>query len=218
MVLTTLAVLLSVASGGPVPTGAGAVLPDQICFDSTFLPRDTVDTATVFACWARLKNYTDFCISGWAFLRFADSAQNRTYYAESSWFDVPPYGYDTAVFRSVQFRLLGAYSAWLWLPGGDTIRRRFWVAPAAGVEEGREPATSGQRPAATVMRGVLRMGDRGRATGDRAELLDATGRRLMALHAGVSDVSRLAPGVYFVRDAGRGAGDVGRVRKVVLQR
>jgi hypothetical protein len=33
-----------------------------------------------------------------------------------------------------------------------------------------------------------------------------------------NDLQALAPGVYFVRGEGRGAGDVGPIRKVVLTR
>jgi hypothetical protein len=32
-------------------------------------------------------------------------------------------------------------------------------------------------------------------------LLDASGRRILALHPGPNDVSRLPPGVYFIRPA-----------------
>jgi len=192
-----LPILLSVALGGPAPSGDSGVRPDQIAFDSVFVPVDTVDTATVFACWARLKNYSDFYIGGWAYLRFSDSAQNRTYYAESSRFFVPPYGYDTADFRSVRFRVLGAFCAWLWLPGGDTIRSRFWVAPVAGVEESPEPGAPSFKLAATVLRrlpgGVV--------------VFDAMGRRVLDPK----------PGVYFVR-AESGELSAAGCRKVVLYR
>jgi hypothetical protein len=43
-------------------------------------------------------------------------------------------------------------------------------------------------------------------------LLDAAGRKVMGLHAGANDVSRLAPGVYFVREA-----QAQVLRKVALQ-
>jgi hypothetical protein len=64
-----------------------------------------------------------------------------------------------------------------------------------------------------VIRGVLMIGDRGPKTGDRAELLDASGRKVLDLKTGANDVSRLVPGVYFVREAQARA-----VHKVVLQR
>jgi hypothetical protein len=40
-----------------------------------------------------------------------------------------------------------------------------------------------------------------------------TGRAVMALHPGLNDVSRLAPGVYFIREAQAQA-----VRNVVIQK
>jgi hypothetical protein len=36
------------------------------------------------------------------------------------------------------------------------------------------------------------------ARGSRQELLDISGRRVAELHAGPNDVSRLAPGIYFL--------------------
>ncbi len=65
------------------------------------------------------------------------------------------------------------------------------------------------------MRGVLVLGavDSRQNTEYRAELLDAAGRKVMDLVKGVNDVSRLALGVYFVREAQAQA-----VRKVVIAR
>ena len=54
----------------------------------------------------------------------------------------------------------------------------------------------------TIVRDVLRMGDRGQKTGDRAELLDAGGRKVMELRRGPNDVRHLSPGVYFVKAEG----------------
>jgi hypothetical protein len=56
------------------------------------------------------------------------------------------------------------------------------------------------------------IGDRGPKTGDRAELLDASGRKVLDIRAGANDVSRLAPGVYFVQEAQARA-----VRKIIVQ-
>jgi hypothetical protein len=61
----------------------------------------------------------------------------------------------------------------------------------------RQPQSAGP----TIIRGVLRTGDRGPKTGDRAGLLDVSGRKVMELHAGANDVSRLSPGVYFVHSS-----------------
>jgi hypothetical protein len=192
-----LPILLSVALGAQVPPEDGTVRPDQVVFDSILLPRDTVDTGTVFACWARLKNYSDFYVGGWAYLRIVDSAQNRTYYAESSRFNVPPYGYDTAGFRSVQFRVLGAFTALLWLPGGDTVTQRFWVEPDAGVDESPRPQAPSYKMEPTV---ICRLPS-------GVAVFDAMGRR----------VRQPRPGICFIRE-GRGVGDVGRghMRRVII--
>ncbi|HTW91232.1 MAG TPA: hypothetical protein VMH22_05935 [bacterium] len=57
----------------------------------------------------------------------------------------------------------------------------------------------------TVVRGVLMIADRGQKTGDRSELLDIGGRKVLDLRPGANDVRAPAPGVYFVR--GPKAGD-----------
>jgi hypothetical protein len=49
-----------------------------------------------------------------------------------------------------------------------------------------------------------------------AELYDASGRRVAALRPGMNDISRLAPGVYFVREASGVRRDASSVRKVVV--
>jgi YVTN family beta-propeller protein len=84
-----------------------------------------------------------------------------------------------------------------------------------GLEETPSVEVRDAKPTPTVVRGVLRAGDRRQNTGYRAELLDAAGRKVMELHAGANDVSRLSPGVYFVRQA---TGDYSGTEKLVLQR
>jgi len=74
-----------------------------------------------------------------------------------------------------------------------------WITNA--VAEQRGQGRSGAAQAATVVRGVLKTEDRRQNTGYRAELLDASGRKVMDLQPGANDVGRLSPGVYFVRDA-----------------
>ena len=78
--------------------------------------------------------------------------------------------------------------------------------------EGPEPALSMPRTEATMLsRGVPYR------TAVSSVLLDISGREVLNLKPGANDVRRLAPGVYFVRDEGRGAGDEGRrIRKVVV--
>ena len=72
--------------------------------------------------------------------------------------------------------------------------------------------------AATVVRGVLWQTAYGtQHTAYRAELLDAAGRKVMELRAGANDVSRLAPGVYFVRQA-QAQAQPRAIRKVIVRR
>lgn len=76
--------------------------------------------------------------------------------------------------------------------------------------------TEGQ-PQTSVVRGELRA--RSSHHGLQQDLLDAAGRQVLTLRAGANDVSRLAPGVYFVvetGDLGRGTG--GKGQKVVIAR
>jgi hypothetical protein len=86
----------------------------------------------------------------------------------------------------------------------------------AGIEEGRQPMANGLRPSATVIRGMLMIGDRGPKTGDRAELLDASGRKVLDLKTGANDVSRLAPGVYFISERGT-KNEEPRTVRIVIQ-
>jgi hypothetical protein len=75
----------------------------------------------------------------------------------------------------------------------------FEVLP--GVAEAG-PVKSERRFGPTLVRGILRL-----EGGGQAALVDALGRRVMSLRDGANDVSRLAPGIYFVRGQGRGASE-----------
>jgi YVTN family beta-propeller protein len=85
-----------------------------------------------------------------------------------------------------------------------------------GVEDA-QPQASSHKLQATVVRGVLFVTE-DEGPGTKNELLDVSGRKVLDLRPGANDVRALAPGVYFIRDEGRGAEDVGRTRKVVIQR
>jgi hypothetical protein len=87
------------------------------------------------------------------------------------------------------------------------------------VAEARPSVSSGLRLLPTIVRGVLEMP----LTGDRlplpASLLNLAGRRVLDLKPGPNDVSRLAPGVYFVREQPQASSSKPQaVRKVVLTR
>jgi hypothetical protein len=73
-------------------------------------------------------------------------------------------------------------------------------------------------PDATIVRGVLVLQEHStQNTGYRTDLLDIGGRKVTELYAGANDVSRVPPGVYFVRD-GHAQTQGQAVRKVVVTR
>ena len=81
---------------------------------------------------------------------------------------------------------------------GSVFLRRN-ITPA-GLEERYEPQTSRPTPHATLVRGVLLLGDCPRTgTVPKAVLLDASGRSVLELQPGANDVRGLTPGIYFVR-------------------
>jgi len=78
-----------------------------------------------------------------------------------------------------------------------------WVLDSSFVTGIEETPNAGVRTTSigpTLVRGVLLLGDSPRTgTVPKAILLDISGRKVLDLHPGPNDVSRLAPGVYFVR-------------------
>jgi phosphoribosylformylglycinamidine (FGAM) synthase PurS component len=114
-------------------------------------------------------------------------------------------------------RLFLVYQGWAGTVRGKTYNTdRIWgkTDPVpGGVEEGFKPQAPSQKPIASIVRGVLFLPERA-SSSPSTSLLDISGRRVMDLKSGANDVRALAPGVYFVKDAG----DEGRTLKVVLQR
>jgi hypothetical protein len=107
------------------------------------------------------------------------------------------------------------YQGWAGTVGGKTYNTdRIWgkFGPFPGVQEtpGVELRTTKRLP--TIVRGVLELTvDSRQHTAYRAELLDISGRKVLDLKPGPNDVSRLAPGVYFVRSANGGGQSVVKI-------
>ncbi|MCX6842327.1 MAG: hypothetical protein NTX53_08625 [candidate division WOR-3 bacterium] len=110
-----------------------------------------------------------------------------------------------------------AYPCWTDEYQGRTYNtNRIWgrIGALSGIQEGAGRLISG--PSATIVRGVLELaGDRRPQTGSQAVLLNIAGQRIMDLTPGTNDVSRVSPGVYFVREPGTQAQTS---RKVVITR
>jgi hypothetical protein len=81
-------------------------------------------------------------------------------------------------------------------------------------------ATSTENPAAltTIVRGVLNLQSATSNLQSEIVLLDISGRKVLDLRAGASNVSRLAPGVYFVRLASGEERGTSSICKVIVTR
>jgi len=186
-------------------------------YDNLMGPRVTSDEAGFRVLWSRWEptnGTTVFCAGR------VDTAGNVTQVGD--WFALSgSCEYDAVYGRGPELLLL--FSAWTdtaqgWHYGTYRLWGRFGAVP--GIEEAENRRLRGLTGGATVVRGLLRIEDRGLRTGDRAELLDISGRKVLDLQPGPNDVSRLAPGVYFVRErsAARGRRSAVSVRKVVVTR
>lgn len=94
--------------------------------------------------------------------------------------------------------------------------RAFTIGDTApGAAESHKPQALCCKPGVTVVHGVLRLetGAGSSSSPSTSCLLDAAGRKVLDLKPGANDVSRLAPGVYFIREAKAQA-----IRKVVVTR
>jgi len=97
------------------------------------------------------------------------------------------------------------------------IQNRGALPFVSGIGGESQTSLDAPKQSATIIRGVLEMpAAASRKLQAASWLLDATGRRVAELHPGPNDVSRLSPGVYFVRSAV--GGEQSAVRKVVIQR
>jgi transglutaminase-like putative cysteine protease len=123
---------------------------------------------------------------------------------------------------------------------GDTVRLRFGFRSdnsivfagsyiddvritgrraSSGIAEAPSLTTCTPDRLPTIVRGVLELaGDRGPGTGDRAALLDISGRRMVKLQPGANDVRHLAPGVYFVYESETDGRRKTGIRKVILEK
>jgi hypothetical protein len=82
---------------------------------------------------------------------------------------------------------------------------------------GQKPTADSRQQTASICRGTLLVDGRHETVG-RMSLIDATGRMVMRLSPGENDISRVAPGVYFVRPAASNQQPAEGLRRVVVTR
>jgi hypothetical protein len=201
---------------------AAGCLPSA--FDSSFCVAEVLLTAPEGGCVATFGNtrigfgldseplrtgshyYCEKCLEGF----WPDSGQGSLAGLVTGQAQAAPLADTNIVWRwcHYEFLLSGEPSMPVWLPAGG------------GVAESAKPQVSSRKLGPTIVRSVLSLP--GAISGERsavsADLLDATGRRVMSLRPGPNDVSRLAPGVYLVRSKSRVNRSTLSVTKLVVQR
>jgi hypothetical protein len=181
-------------------------------------PPDTVDSGQVVWPRARVRNNGTQDETFLMFFRIPDEGYDHWSMARA----LPPGRETLLTFTPWTPKLPGDHSYVGQLvagdmdPSNDVLNWSVHVRTGAGIAEATG-ALGAARPRATIIRGMLRMVDREQKTGDRAELLDISGRKVADLQPGANDVRGLAPGVYFVRAAPSGVSRrPSAVTKVVL--
>ncbi len=107
----------------------------------------------------------------------------------------------------------------VWQYGGGDGEIWFATNAPAGIEEETSHRLTGaaEANAATIVRGVLFLAERPSSSVSTSSLFDTGGREVLDLSPGANDVSKLAPGVYFVRAVSRELSAVS-CQKVVVTR
>jgi len=106
--------------------------------------------------------------------------------------------------------------------GNPEVYAVYRVNAYPGIEETMNDERVTMNALPTIIRGVLMLPKMGTAPSGAvpifaSSLLDAGGRKVLDLKPGANDVSRLPPGVYFVREAqAQAQAQAQAVRKIVL--
>jgi len=134
------------------------------------------------------RGYSFMLVEGFVRGMFSDPQQGSLEAITSAWTGAVPLAHVNSAYRwcLVEWNLLGEAAMPVWIPAGT------------GIEEGHKPQATSSKLGPTIVRGVLNL-PRGSSTSSSPSwLLDITGRKVMEPKAGANDVSRLAPGVYFI--------------------
>jgi hypothetical protein len=110
-------------------------------------------------------------------------------------------------------------------PSGLTVDPDDWILDSSyvvhtGLEESEMSEVTGGKRLPSIIRGVLETSRQLTAYSSQPEfdLLDICGRKVMELQPGPNDVSRLAPGVYFIRGQAIEDNGPGKACRIVIQR
>lgn len=168
---------------------------------------------------------------GWtwvSYYHYLESGYWRSFvrYNDGTGWSEPLEGFDTsfaivdmAVARGRLWALLGRKQE---SSAGSLLYYSSARHPSALAESGESELPSGVRAGTTILRGALFLEGQGQRGEDGMVLLDAAGREAAVLVPGHNDLSRISPGVYFLREA-VGETETGQyrrlaARKVVIQR
>jgi hypothetical protein len=128
--------------------------------------------------------------------------------------------YYPALCRGPGSQMILVYQGWAGTVGGKTYNvDRIWgkMNPVPRIEETMNDERGTMNAGPTILRGVLNLQSAIYNLQSEIALLDISGRNVLALHPGPNDVSRLAPGVYFVRAVSRKL-SAASCRKVMIAR
>jgi hypothetical protein len=211
---------------------AGSMIEVTACYSTdgglTFsTPAPTANLPTAVQSWVDLKNYRVLG-NTYVNISYFSLETTRRVYRQFASAGNPGVWSDTLRINNEEAYRARELTPWLvYSPGGPgsgagCVFMHYispdafcWNSPwttAVAEPVAPEPARFGLVP--SIVRGALDLGAYSKQhSAYRAELLDISGRKVMSLAPGANDVSRVAPGVYFV-EAGAGQ----PAARVVIQR
>ena len=215
----------------------GSVVEVTSCFSTdggvTFsTPAPTANLPTAYQSWPDLKNYRSVGNTYINISYFSMESNYRRVFRQNAYNGDPGDWSDTLRINNEEAYRARELTPWLvYAPGGPGSGAgcvfRHYNAPynlcfnspwttAVAEQVASEPVRAGLAP--SIVRGVLLLeGDCPRTgTVPKTVLLDISGRKVMNLGLGANDVSRVAPGIYFVREAQAQA--QAQAARVVIQR
>jgi hypothetical protein len=197
----------------------GAVLdPNGVRVDTAdgdHSPHVTADEAGFQVIWSRLDYSSDTTT-----FTVAQIDPAGRIIREGDWYRLPgpDNGFDAVSGSGPDLLLL--FSCWTDTALGRSYgTERLWarLGQVTGAEQADKRQLRDMTGGTTVVRGVLLL-PRSLDPSISRSLLDISGRKVLNLVPGANDVSRLAPGVYFVREEAQAQAQAQEIRKIVVAR